>query len=430
MRTELLPIEKIRADRRAQPRVEVDQFLVDEYADAMLRGERFPPVVVFFDDDVFWLADGFHRHLAAIQAKVAMIEADVHEGGLRDAILHSVGANAGHGLRRTNADKRRAVTTLFQDLVWREWSDGRIASQCAVSDRFVAKVRGELSPNGSEIARRVERQGQTYTMATARIGSARKLAKEARNLLRDTDVADDRRQVARLAERPPEVQVLVAEKIAGGEAKTVHEALKLVRYEGKIATNLREAVTGRFPVVYADPPWRFDAGDGLPGVAGVHYPTMRTEEICVLPVMEKAATNAVLFLWTTNAHLPDAFHVMEAWGFRYVSNIAWVKNTMGVGFYVRGKHELLLLGVRGSMLPKGAPPSVVFADAEGHSVKPERVSAIIDEEMYPDQPGYLELFARRPPARPRWVQWGNEPALAQTSTLPSTGPPPGQEAPR
>ncbi len=404
-----LPLERIIADPKAQPRVMLNQFLVDEYAAAMREGAVFPPVTVFSDGDRHWIGDGFHRYNAAVQAGIRTLQAEIHDGGLRSAVLFSCTANVRHGLRRTNADKRRAVMTLLQDPEWSRWSDRQIADHVGVSNRFVSTLRGEVSVNASQM-RKVTRGGSQFLMNITRIGDSRKISERARELLRETDIADDRRQVARLSERPEEVQVEVAERIACGEARHVDQALKQINYQGKLEVSLREIAGGHYPVIYADPPWRFDSGDGLRGAADNQYPTMETEQICALPVKERAAENAVLFLWSTNAHLPDALRVMSEWGFGYRTNFAWVKNTVGVGFYAMGKHELLLLGIRGSFLPKKISPSVFEAKARGHSVKPDEAYELI-ERMYPDMPAYLELFARRPPVRPRWAAWGNEPAL-------------------
>src|SRR4029453_16730776 len=102
-----------------------------------------------------------------------------------------------------------------------------------------------------------------------------------------------------------------------------------------------------------------------------------------------------LFLWTTNPKLKDALKVMAAWGFTYKTNVAWVKPKTGTGYWVRGKHELLLIGTRGH-IPAPAPgtqwPSVIGAPTRGHSVKPEEIYRMI-EDYFPNLPK-LEMFAR------------------------------------
>jgi len=154
-------------------------------------------------------------------------------------------------------------------------------------------------------------------------------------------------------------------------------------------------------VIYADPPWKYY----LPLRGSPPYPVMSVEEICRLRV--PAAENAVLFLWATNPQLREALKVIEAWGFTYVSNLVWVKDKIGTGYYVRGKHELLLIAKRGDMPtpPEEArPPSVLEAPRGKHSEKPEAVYELI-ENMYPGR-RYIELFARN--RRSGWESWGHE----------------------
>src|SRR5215207_11626412 len=104
--SQLLALKTIRTDGGTQPRAALNQDRVGEYADDMARGDEFPPVTVFYDGADYWLADGFHRYHARA-TRHPDIEAEVRQGTRRDAILFSVGANASHGMRRTNEDKRR-----------------------------------------------------------------------------------------------------------------------------------------------------------------------------------------------------------------------------------------------------------------------------------------------------------------------------------
>lgn len=134
-------INTIRIDGGTQSRVEIDNDVVSDYAEAIKVGMAFPPVVVFNDGADHWLADGFHRFHAHKHAGKASIAAEVRDGTVRDAILYSVGANGTHGLRRTNADKRKSVGTMLADAVWMLWSDRKIAESCGVSQPFVSGMR-------------------------------------------------------------------------------------------------------------------------------------------------------------------------------------------------------------------------------------------------------------------------------------------------
>ncbi len=131
-------------DAGAQIRVEMKPDVVRDYADAMAAGEILPPVVVYHDGTDYWLGDGYHRVEAARKLDRDSIDAEVRDGDARQAILHGIGSNASHGLRRTQADKRRAVERLLRDEEWSKWSNREIAKAAKVDHRTVATVRREL----------------------------------------------------------------------------------------------------------------------------------------------------------------------------------------------------------------------------------------------------------------------------------------------
>jgi len=169
-----------------QAREEIDQPTVNEYADAMEEGAKFPPVVVFHDSrlDVYWLADGFHRYHACIMLDIDEMDAEVHDGTRRDAILYAAGANKSHGLRRSNQDKRNAVLTLLEDEEWGKWSDNAIARHVSVHHNTVAKYRKEIAPasldksqvtspgdiKNADFRVRIDKHGGVSTINTANIG--------------------------------------------------------------------------------------------------------------------------------------------------------------------------------------------------------------------------------------------------------------------
>lgn len=139
-----LNIKLIRIDGGTQSRSEINQAVVEQYAEAVKEGAQFPAIRVYHDGNYYYLADGFHRYFAHLKAGKAGINADVINGTLRDAVLYSLGANALHGLQRTNADKRKSVTMMLEDFEWSTWSDREIARHCNVSAFLVAEVRTEL----------------------------------------------------------------------------------------------------------------------------------------------------------------------------------------------------------------------------------------------------------------------------------------------
>ncbi len=146
------PLDCIDIDKSLLARERLVEPVVVEYARAMRDGVKFPPVVVFHDVLNFWLSAGFHRVEAARRAGKKCVAAELRTGTKRDALLFAVGADAAHGLRRSNADKRRCIELLLGDVEWRKWSDREIASRCGVSHTFVSKMREEVTGNGCQSA--------------------------------------------------------------------------------------------------------------------------------------------------------------------------------------------------------------------------------------------------------------------------------------
>lgn len=176
----MLSLNKIRIDGGTQSRVSLDQDVVNEYSEAFKSGAKFPPVVVFFDGTSYWLADGFHRYFGAKQASINEIWETIEVGTKRDAILYSLKANAQHGLRRSNEDKRKAVETLLNDAEWASWSQEKIAIACGVSTGMVSKMVNSLSLHGEEIRtkiKQVERNGVKYQQDTSNIGKVEPIKK-------------------------------------------------------------------------------------------------------------------------------------------------------------------------------------------------------------------------------------------------------------
>jgi N6-adenosine-specific RNA methylase IME4 len=180
---------------------------------------------------------------------------------------------------------------------------------------------------------------------------------------------------------------------------------------------LQLAQCSRFGTILADPPWQFANSTGK--IAPEHkrltrYGTMRLDEIIALPVKELAEPTAHLYLWCPNALLPEGLAVMEAWGFRYKSNIVWHKvrkdggsDGRGVGFYFRNVTEVILFGIRGKnarTLPPGRRQVNLLASRKReHSRKPDEQYDLIEA----CSPGpFLELFARG--TRDGWTTWGDQ----------------------
>lgn len=167
----------------------------------------------------------------------------------------------------------------------------------------------------------------------------------------------------------------------------------------------------RYGVILADPEWRDEVWSretGLNRAPDNHYPTSPAADIEARPVGDLAADDCALFLWSPIQHLATALGVMKAWGFVYKSHLVWIKPSIGLGYWIRSRHEILLVGARGDP-PCPAPgeqwESVIEAPRAGHSTKPEAALELI-EAYFPTLPK-IELNRRGPP-RPGWDAWGLE----------------------
>ena len=151
IKTKTIKLKDIVIDAGTQQREKINDDVVAEYAEAMRCGTQFPPVAVFFNSVEYYLADGFHRYFACKSAEIGEINAEIHDGTKRDAILYSFSVNGTHGLRRTNADKRKSVIGMLADDVWTEWSNRDIAKHVGVSHFLVNKLRDELKNASTEV---------------------------------------------------------------------------------------------------------------------------------------------------------------------------------------------------------------------------------------------------------------------------------------
>jgi N6-adenosine-specific RNA methylase IME4 len=210
-----------------------------------------------------------------------------------------------------------------------------------------------------------------------------------------------------------------AEIVARGErevlaaAKEIRSRQRRDRFEqvnqklAAISEGSKPLPTGqRYPIIYADPATRYVSGFGDRSIEN-HYPTMTTEELCAFPVGELAMKDAVLFIWSTVPQLANTMKIIEAWGFKYVSEWCWDKVDQGTGHWGFSAHEPLLIATRGDFpapVP-GTQPRSLYREKKGdHSEKPAWFAEQI-ERIWPALPK-IELFCRTP--RAGWSVWGNQ----------------------
>jgi N6-adenosine-specific RNA methylase IME4 len=236
------------------------------------------------------------------------------------------------------------------------------------------------------------------TQAIGEIGFSKKQASHFEALAKHPEVVAQAKAEAREADDIVS-RSFVLEKIKAKEREDKQSRVAETVTEKRIPT-------GKYEVIYADPPWRYDFSETKSRDIENQYPTMTVEEIAELQI--PSADNAVLFLWATAPKLPEAFEVLNAWGFQYKTCAVWDKEKIGMGYWFRGQHELLLVGVKGQVSPPSPQTrqSSIYRESRGeHSAKPEHYYKLI-ETMFPDC-SCLELFARKRHSE-RWEVWGNQ----------------------
>jgi N6-adenosine-specific RNA methylase IME4 len=180
-----------------------------------------------------------------------------------------------------------------------------------------------------------------------------------------------------------------------GRVHGLYRRLKVIKQAAEIRKE-PPPLPGRGPyrVIVADPPWPYEVREEDPSHEGTRpYPTMPIEQICDIAVASFAHTDCVLFLWTTNHHMREAFSVLDAWGFAQKTILTWAKDRVGLGDWLRGQTEHAIMAVRGKpTVILTNESTLLHAPARGHSRKPIEFYDLV-ERICP-APRYAYLFSR------------------------------------
>jgi N6-adenosine-specific RNA methylase IME4 len=267
----------------------------------------------------------------------------------------------------------------------------------------------EAVANRDGVGRRTVHRDAQFAQALDRVAEI--AGDEVRSAVLSREAKLSKEDVLRLdkqAARDPSAVKQAVERVLAGEAESVKEALReQSRQERLKRLAPGELPEGKFGLIYADPPWQYEFAEDEDRAIENHYPTMSLAELEALSVADLAAEDCLLWLWTTSPKLREALRLIEARGLEYKTSLVWMKDKIGMGYYARQQHELLLVAKRGNPpapAPADRPPSVISAPRTAHSAKPAEVYEIL-ERLYPEV-AKVELFARR--RRPGWAAWGNE----------------------
>lgn len=252
------------------------------------------------------------------------------------------------------------------------------ASMIPVSDKSVERARDVIKHGTPDLVRAVERGDLAVSAA------------------------------AEVAKMPPERQQQVLERADLSKAGNVRAVVKQIEKREtaeKINAEPIPLPTGKFRVIVADPPWQYDkrAGD-VTHRGDLPYPSMTIEEICALDVGARAHDDAILWLWTTNAHMREAYKVLDAWGFKEKTILTWAKTQIGLGDWLRAKTEHCIMAVRGRpTVTLTNETTLLEAPRREHSRKPTEFYELV-EKLCPGSK--LEIFGRE--GREGWTTWGAE----------------------
>ena len=299
--------------------------------------------------------------------------------------------------RIANLPHGGAVYALSDPPIGGSLSQPQAAELLNVGERSVQRAQRVQDHAAPELAGAVD-SGDVAVSTAATIADAP--IETQQDLVRALDTEDE---VARRRAEKDLLQAAAGIKARKREQRIAEKAAAVAEIAARPALPLTNL--GPFPVLYADPPWRYDFAEDTTRQIENQYPTMNLAEIKALGV--PAADDSVLFLWATSPKLPEALDVLDAWGFQYVTCMVWVKDKIGMGYYARQQHELLLIGKRGALPvpdPEDRPSSVIEAPRSDHSAKPAEAYELI-ERMYPLR-DKCELFQRSP--RSGWSGWGNQ----------------------
>lgn len=350
----------------------------DEYAqlEANIRAEGCRDPLVLWDGIII---DGHNRHEICTKHGIAFECIRKQFDSREDAM---------DWMDRNQLGRRNLSPDAFRLLLGRRYNRQKKAQGGTGANQHSQKDQNDLSANTAE------KLATEHGVSAPTVKRAAKFAEEV--------------------EKTPELQEAIATGKPVLQAKRELKEKKREERREENRAKVAEAkapeeiiqVGAKFATIVIDPPWDWgDEGDqDQLGRARPDYATMSIDELCKLPVGDLADDDCHIYLWITNRSLPKGFRLLEAWGFRYITALTWVKPHFGMGNYFRGQSEHILFGVKGSQPLKRKDVGTIFCaprGPNGHSSKPIEFYELVES----CSPGpHLEMFSRC--ERDGWKTWG------------------------
>lgn len=416
VKTQMIELSQISvpSDRMRKPRPEV----ADSLAESIREQGLLHPIIVRPRQNGFTLVVGRHRLMAVKKLKHKTIRCEIREGLKVDAAQL---AEIDENLMRADLSpaEQAAHHATRKELYEKLYPETKQGGNPGKSGGGKKAKNDKLSSFAEDTARKTGVNRRTVERSVAR---GRKISSVTELAGTSLDKGDELDALAKLEDIDSKAADTLKKQAAAGKKVSAKAILKRLKREAKekdLGARQMADPEGKYGVILADPEWRFEPYSretGMDRAADNHYPTSVTEDIAARDVSKISDKDCVLFLWATVPMLKDALQVLEAWGFKYVSQYIWDKTDSGIGtgYWNRNIHEILLIGTKGSPPPPAQGKqwkSIIREKPTKHSRKP-RLSYEMIEAYYPNM-RKIELNARE--ARPGWDVLGNEAPVAEAA---------------
>lgn len=391
-----IEIERITVGARKRMRGDIDA-LAQSIADVGL----LQPIVVSRD---LRLIAGLHRLEACKRLGMREIEATVVDMEGAEAELAEIDENL---IRNELTALERAEHLARRKVIYEELHPETRAGVAGAKARW-GDATDTVSVAFSEDT--ASKTGLTARTVRRDVQIAEHIAPDVRDAIRDTELADSKRELVALARMPPDQQREIVRVISECDGNaTLAEAKRRLRNEQIEALRKRvesggvQQPEGAFDVVVIDPPWQYGREYDPDGSrVASPYPEMSQEQLLALNV--PFADDCVLFLWTTHRFIWDAKALLDAWGFTYKATLVWDKENMGMGAWLRMQCEFCLVAVRGNPTWNNTRwRDIIREPRREHSRKPKAFYEMVEDVTVGRR---LDFFSRE--QRDGWVSFGNE----------------------